>query len=159
MGRPPGGAGRCGGEAGPSAAASSPSSGTSLPSSRTCLIVTENLTATAASTCLPGMIPAHHPGPGPAEPAAGCQARLFPTRTIVTLLTSNNHRGHCRKHPETPGLSQYKRFIKKSADIHTYQRDAPVGTSLPAHSRYPFPTTRTFLEIFQILLSLSYRFH
>ena len=31
-----------------SAAASSPSSGTSLPSSRTCLIVTENLTVTAA---------------------------------------------------------------------------------------------------------------
>jgi hypothetical protein len=52
-------------------------------------------------------------------------SRPFPARTIVTPLTSNNHCGHCRKHPETPGLSQYKRFIKKSADIHTYQRDAP----------------------------------
>ncbi len=52
-------------------------------------------------------------------------SRPFPARTIVTSLTSNNHCGHCRKHPETPGLSQYKRFIKKSADIHTYQRDAP----------------------------------
>lgn len=52
-------------------------------------------------------------------------SRSFPARTIVTPLTSNNHCGHCRKHPETPGLSQYKRFIKKSADIHTYQRDAP----------------------------------
>jgi hypothetical protein len=53
-------------------------------------------------------------------------SRPFPARTIVTPLTSNNHCGHCRKHPETPGLSQYKRFIKKSADIHTYQRDAPA---------------------------------
>ncbi len=54
-------------------------------------------------------------------------SRPFPARTIVTSLTSNNHCGHCRKHPETPGLSQYKRFIKKSADIHTYQRDAPLA--------------------------------
>jgi hypothetical protein len=53
-------------------------------------------------------------------------SRPFPARATVTPLTSNNHCGHCRKHPETPGLSQYKPFIKKSADIHTYQRDAPV---------------------------------
>ena len=38
-------------------------------------------------------------------------SRPFPARTTDTTLTSNNHCGHCRKHPETPGLSQYKRFI------------------------------------------------
>ena len=40
-------------------------------------------------------------------------SRPFPARTTDTTLTSNNHCGHCRKHPETPGLYQYKRFIKE----------------------------------------------
>ena len=109
-----------------------PSSGASLPSSRTCLIVTENLTAT--SRCLPGMISAHHPGHGPLT--RGTRGRMpsrpFPARTTDTTLTSNNHCGHCRKHPETPGLSQYKRFIKEiSRYSYLSKRRTPPPSGVP----------------------------
>ena len=56
------------------------------------------------------MISAHHPGNGPRTRRTRDRtpSRPYPARTAVTPLTSKNHREHCRKHPETPGLSQYK---------------------------------------------------
>ena len=77
------------------------------------------------------MIPAHHPGHGPLT--RGTRGRMpsrpFPARTTDTTLTSNNHCGHYRKHPETPGLSQYKRFIKEISRYSYLSKRRTLGRS------------------------------
>ncbi len=62
-----------------------------------------------ASRCLPGMIPAHHPGngPGPCGTSDGTPSRPRPGRIAATSLTRINRHQQCQKRPGTSGLSQY----------------------------------------------------